>query len=97
MNNEGFEAAGLKREQVSESRRKYGSNDQTNKRETSVLHCIRRAFINPFSVILFVLLAVSLLTDILLPAAYGQSFSSVVIIGAMLLLGGFVRLFQELK
>ncbi|MCC8014377.1 MAG: magnesium-translocating P-type ATPase [Eubacterium sp.] len=97
MNNEGFEAAGLKQEQVSESRRKYGSNEQTNKRETSVLHCVRRAFINPFSVILFVLGAVSLLTDILLPAAYGQSFSSVVIIGAMLLLGGFVRLFQELK
>lgn len=99
INDKGYksnsEIAGLKQEQIFESRSKYGSNEQISK--TTVIHCIRRAFINPFSIILFVLAVVSLVTDVLLPDKYGQSFSSVIIICVMLLLGAVVRLIQELR
>ncbi|MCD7736010.1 MAG: magnesium-translocating P-type ATPase [Lachnospiraceae bacterium] len=88
---------GLTQEQVIYYRKKYGSNEQINKSQTTVMHCVRRAFINPFSIILFVLAVVSLITDVLLPEKYGQSFSSVIIICVMLLLGAVVRLIQELR
>lgn len=61
------------------------------------MYCVRRAFINPFSIILFVLAVVSLITDVLLPQKYGQSFSSFIIICTMLILGGIIRLIQELR
>ncbi|MCC8192575.1 MAG: magnesium-translocating P-type ATPase [Ruminococcus sp.] len=92
-----FGKTGLNGEQVLESRKKYGSNEQTNKTKTSAFKSVRRAFINPFSIILFVLAVVSLITDVLLPDKYGQSFSSVIIICIMLLLGAIVRLIQELR
>ena len=88
---------GLTQEQVIYYRKKYGNNEQINKSQTTVMHCVRRAFINPFSIILFVLAVVSLITDVLLPEKYGQSFSSVIIICVMLLLGAVVRLIQELR
>ena len=89
--------AGLRQEQVAENRKKYGSNEQINRGKTTIMHCVRRAFVNPFSIILFVLAFVSLITDVLLPAKYGQSFSSVIIIVVMLFLGGIIRLIQELR
>lgn len=91
------EATGLRQEQVSENRKKYGSNWQSSRSKTTVRHCVRRAFINPFSIILIVLAVVSLITDVLLPDKYGQSFSSVIIIIVMMLLGGIIRLIQELR
>ncbi len=65
--------------------------------QTTVMHCVCRAFINPFSIILFVLAVISLITSVLLPEKYGQNYSSVIIICVMLLLGGMVRLIQELR
>ncbi len=92
-----FGAMGLSRDQVIDNRKKYGSNEQIKKGRATALHCVRRAFINPFSIILFVLAVVSFATDVLLPEKYGQSFSSVIIICVMLFIGGIVRLIEELR
>ncbi len=88
---------GLKREQVIESRKKYGGNESAQGSGISVGDCVRRAFINPFSVILFVLAVISLITSFLRKDGYGQGFSSVIIMAVMLLLSGVVRLSRELK
>ncbi len=90
---------GLRHEQIAQRRRKHGSNEQVKKTDTTMAHCVRRAFVNPFSIILFVLALISLLTTLLLPESYsyGQGLSSVAIIGLMLLLSGTVRLIQEVR
>lgn len=90
---------GLTQEQVRQYRKKYGENEQTvnNKKENTIPHCIRRAFINPFTVILFLLAVILLFTDILMPEQYGQGLSSVLIISLMLVLSGIIRLIQELR
>lgn len=89
---------GLNEEQVCQMRRKYGSNQigHTIKKEP-FLHHIKRAFITPFSIILLVLAAVSFVTDFWLASNFSRNRTSVVIILAILLLGGTVRLIQELK
>lgn len=87
---------GLLHEQVNEQRQKYGSNAQSAAKQNTLFHCVRRAFINPFSIVLFVLGVISLITDIFMPDSYGQGVSSVAIIGAMLIISGIVRLTQEL-
>ncbi|MCD8048252.1 MAG: magnesium-translocating P-type ATPase [Clostridia bacterium] len=88
---------GLRREQVIESRKKYGGNEDEQRNGISVGDCVRRAFVNPFSVILFVLAVISLITSFLRREGYGQGFSSVIIMAVMLLLSGVVRLSRELK
>ncbi len=88
---------GLTGKQVAVRRRKFGSNTQVVGEQPGLLQCIRRAFVNPFSLILFALAAISMATNILLPDGYGQGVSTVLIILAMLVLSGIVRLTQELR
>ncbi|MCD8323965.1 MAG: magnesium-translocating P-type ATPase, partial [Clostridiales bacterium] len=90
---------GLTQNQVRQYRKKYGGNEQTvsNKKENTIPHCIRRAFVNPFTVILFLLAVILLFTDTLMPEQYGQGLSSVLIISLMLVLSGVIRLLQELR
>lgn len=59
---------GLTQEQVRQNRKKYGGNEQTisGKKENTIPHCIRRAFIIPFTVLLFLLAVILLFTDILM-------------------------------
>lgn len=79
------------------SRRKYGSNDLSNQKHDTVMNCIRRAFINPFSVVLFFLGVISLFADVLLAEGTRSNPTSVIIIFTMLLISGIVRLTQELR
>ncbi len=88
---------GLEGRQVIARRRKFGSNEQLAGETVGLGYCIRRAFVNPFSLILFGLAAISFCTDILLPDGYGQGLSTVLIILAMLVMSGVVRLTQELR
>lgn len=78
-------------------RKKFGDNDLANKKHDTVLHCLRRSFINPFSVILFFLGIISFFTDVFLIGNYHSNITSVVIIFSMLLISGIVRLTQELR
>ena len=49
--------------QVEESRQQYGSNLLTGRAKDTVLHRLCRAFINPFTIILFFLAIISFVTD----------------------------------
>ncbi len=84
-------------ETVSDNRSKYGANTYVSKKQDSFLHCLRRAFINPFSSILFFIGAISLVTELIADNALHKNFTTIAIIYSMLLISGVVRLIQELR
>lgn len=93
----GTSSNGLTNEQVEQSKKKYGSNSFSAHKKDTLLYRLRRAFINPFNIILFVLAVVSLLTDVFLSSSYAKNVSTSSIIFFMILIGGVIRLTQELK
>ncbi len=63
----------------------------------TMLRRLRRAFINPFNVILFVLGSISLVTDGLLASDFSKNATTALIIFSMILISGGIRLVQELR
>ena len=89
---------GLTQEQIEQMRKQHGSNHVGYSLQVhSFFQRIKRAFINPFSVILFVLAIVSFITDVCLKSNSGRNGTSVVIILSMLIISGMVRPIQERK
>lgn len=88
---------GLTREQVEPMREKYGNNGFAERENDTILHRLRRAFINPFNVILFILAIVSLVTDVLLESNFTRNATTALLIFTMILISGAIRLIQELR
>lgn len=88
---------GYDEQQAEKSREKYGRNILSQRSEDTVLYRLRRAFINPFSVILFVLAVISFITDVLLASNFSRDMTTVIIIACMLFISGIVRFAQEMK
>ena len=93
----GSSPAGLSPEQVERQREKYGSNCFGSRSSDTMLRRLRRAFINPFNVILFVLGSISLVTDGLLASDFSKNATTALIIFSMILISGGIRLVQELR
>ncbi len=88
---------GLSREQVEEMREQYGTNSFAEQKNDTMVCRLRRAFINPFNVILFVLGIISLVTDVLIASDFARNASTAIIIFTMILISGAIRLVQELR
>ena len=88
---------GLSSEQVEAMREKYGANSFTERKNDTTIRRLRRAFINPFNVILFVLGIVSLVTDVFLASNFARNATTAIIIFSMILISGVIRLIQELR
>ena len=95
---------GLDERQVTTNRGCYGANRVTKEKKKSLLQRIGAAFINPFTVILFCLAAVSAITDMLFPyfSLFGSTpedfdFLTVAIIMTMVLISGTLRFIQETR
>ena len=58
---------------------------------------LRRSFINPFSIILISLAAISFVTDVLFVSNFSRNFSTFIILLTMYLVSAAIRLVQELK
>ena len=69
----GSSSAGLSPEQVERQREEYGSNRFGSRSGDTILRRLRRAFINPFNVILFVLGCISLVTDGFLSSDFSKN------------------------
>lgn len=93
----GLPARGYTEEEAEERRAAYGANALEGRPEDTVAHRLRRAFVNPFSVVLFVLAGISFVTDVLLASNYSRDVTTAAIILSMLLVGGSVRFVQELR
>lgn len=88
---------GLSSEQIETMREKYGANSFMEQNNDTIAHRLRRAFINPFNVILFALGIVSLATDFFFAASFARNATTAIIIFFMILIGGIIRLIQELR
>lgn len=88
---------GYTEKQAEENRVRYGRNVLSGRASDTILYRLRRAFINPFTIILFVLAAVSFLTDVVLASNFSRNITTALIILCMLLFSGIVRFTQELR
>lgn len=86
---------GLSEEQADRNRQLYGSNAIGSGGHISFGKCLNRAFVNPFSTILFVLAVISFVTEVL--SHNTGNLRTVVIILVMLVISGGIRLVQELR
>ena len=88
---------GLSEEMIRQRRNAYGENTVRNQPKDTVLFRLRRAFINPFSVVLSILALISLITDVILSTNATRNDMTFVIICSMILLSGTIRFVQELR
>ncbi len=93
----GTSSDGLTSEQVERMREKYGSNSFAGQKNDTVFLRLRRAFINPFNITLFVLGIISLATDVILASDFSKNATTAIIIFSMILISGTIRFMQELR
>ena len=93
----GASQEGLSPEQVEVMREKYGRNSFSKQKNDTMLRRLRRAFVNPFNVILLVLGIISLATDVVLVSNFARNATTAVIIFSMIFISGTIRLVQEIR
>ncbi len=100
----GTNLRGLSPEEVKKSRDKWGTNKVTHEKQKTLAQRLAGAFINPFTMILIFLAAVSTVTDMIFP--YFELFGSdpddfdcmtVIIILCMVVISGTLRFVQETR
>lgn len=80
-----------------ELREKYGRNEISHEKPKPLYKSLADAFINPFTIVLFILAIVSLITDVILASPGEKKFVTVIIICTMVLISGFLRFIQETR
>lgn len=88
---------GYDEDQVVSSREKYGSNVLVRKKDDTVFYRLCKAFINPFTIILFIIAIISFIVDVWLVSNYSRNMTTVILILCMILISGIIRFFQEMK
>ena len=88
---------GYDEDKVDEMRDQYGANIITKQKKVSVFHRLRDAFINPFTVVLFVLAVLSFVTDVLAAAPGEEDLTAVIIVLSMVFISGMIRFVQEFR
>lgn len=88
---------GLTKAQVEQVREECGENKITHEEQDSLLRRVLRAFINPFTIVLLVLVAISAFTDIILAEKGEADFTTVVIVLTMVAISGILRFVQETR
>lgn len=88
---------GYDTKQVEKSREKYGRHAVAGKATDSIFYRLRRAFINPFTLILICLAGIWLVTDVLFASSYTRNLTTIGILLGMVLVSGMIRLVQEMR
>ncbi len=89
--------AGLPQERVEAMRAKCGETRLSSRQDDTFPHRLRRAFVDPFTMILFTLAVISLITDVLLASNFTRNITTSLIICVMILVSGAIRLVQETR
>lgn len=76
---------------------KYVKNELNNTKHDTILYRLKRAFVNPFTIVLFILTIISASTDILLSKDYERSLTTPLIMMSMLIVSGVIRFAQEIR
>jgi len=97
----GTTSEGISVKFVDDYRDRFGSNKVTHGKRVSVLQRLAKAFVNPFTAILFVLALVSTVMDVIMPLTADPPESpdpmGVIIITTMVLISGILRFVQEAR
>jgi len=88
---------GYNNEQVEESRDKYGENIMPHNKKETWLKRLFESFINPFTIILFILAFIQLFTDVIIPDAVEKDPTAPIVVLIMVLVSGVMRFIQESK
>ena len=86
---------GFDEEKVELMRDEYGVNIISQHKKDSLFKRLIEAFVNPFTVVLFLLAAISAFTDIVF--ASEKDFTAVVIVISMITISGILRFVQETR
>lgn len=86
---------GLTFEQVDAKREKFGGNQLFSNKNDTVFHIFKRAFVSHFTIILFFIAILSLITDVFFAVDIARNMATAVIIFIMILISGTIRLAQE--
>ncbi|MHB1315966.1 MAG: magnesium-translocating P-type ATPase [Christensenellales bacterium] len=89
--------SGLSFEQVGERLDYYGDNTISYEKQDAWYTQLFKAFVNPFSLILIAIVAVSFFIDVILAAPNERSYTTVAVIAVLVTLSGLMRFFQELR
>jgi len=88
---------GYDEDMVSLMREEHGENEITHQKGDSLLKRLLDAFVNPFTIVLFVLAIISLITDVILAAPSDKDPTAVIIVTVMVLISGSLRFVQETR
>jgi len=88
---------GYSEDTAKEFRDKYGKNEISHEKPEPVYKRLIGAFVNPFTIVLFVLATISLITDVLAVAPEDKNPRTVIIICTMVLISGLLRFVQETR
>jgi P-type Mg2+ transporter len=88
---------GLSSAEVKERLNTHGLNEVAHEKASSWYVQLFEAFLNPFIGVLFVLVVVSLITDVIIPAAPDKDYTTVAVITIMVLLSVMLRFVQEFR
>lgn len=87
--------AGYTPEQAEQMRARYGRNEISRRKQEGVFRRLTGAFINPFTVVLFVLAAVSFITDVAAAPKGQKNPAAVIIIVVMVTVSGLLHFVQK--
>lgn len=88
---------GYTQERADASRAKYGENTIAHEKSDSLIKRLRDAFVNPFTMVLFLLAMISVITDVVIVAPSDRDFTSVLIVMTMVIISGTLRFVQETR
>ncbi len=86
---------GLSEAQADEKRKVYGSNEILHEKPDPWYSQLLSAFINPFIIVLLVLLMISVVMDIILAEPGQQDYKTIVVVSVMVILSSLLRFWQE--
>lgn len=88
---------GLREESIQAVRSKYGSNKLTRDKKEALPVRMIKAFLSPFTAILFLLASVSFYTDVVVAAPGEANPVTVILIMTILIFSGLLRFTQEMR
>lgn len=89
------ERGGITNAEAERRRERYGENVPPSRKKKGTAARLLAAFINPFTLILLALAAVSVVTDIVLAAEGEENYITVAVIAVMVAVSGILRFVQE--
>ncbi len=88
---------GLSADEVHDRLDVFGLNEVAHEKAPKWYVQFLQAFLNPFIAVLFILVIISLITDVIIQAPGDRDYTTVLVIGTMVMLSAMLRFVQEFR